>query len=164
MHETSMNTMRKFVKDYLSRGVETKIIDIGSLDINGSYKQLFDDDQWEYTGVDIIEGKNVDLILKDLYLLPYEDNSIDIVISGQAFEHMEYPWLMMGQIHRVLKTGGLCCIIVPGSGPIHERPDCWRILPDGMIGMAKLSGLTIVELGLSPVSWNDVTLISKKDN
>jgi SAM-dependent methyltransferase len=164
MHPSSMATVSRFSQTYLSKGSELKIIDIGSLDINGSYKHIFDNDLWEYIGIDIKEGPNVDLILRNPYLLPFDDNSIDIIISGQAFEHMEYPWLMMGQVSRVLKVEGYCCIVVPSAGAAHESPDCWRILPDGMKAMADLCGLTIVELGSSGGTWNDTYLIAKKDN
>lgn len=164
MHPTSMNTMARFAKSYLSPETETKIVDIGSLDINGSYKHLFDNEQWEYIGVDLKDGSNVDVVLENDYQLPFENESVDIVISGQAFEHMPYPWLMMGQISRVLKSGGLCCIIAPGAGPIHEQPDCWRILPDGMKALAILAGLEVVEIGSSGGTWNDTYLIAKKAN
>ncbi|EJY54900.1 Methyltransferase type 11 [Alicyclobacillus hesperidum URH17-3-68] len=47
----------------------------------------------------------------DAYQLPYEDRSFDYVISRFVFQHLRNPQLVMQEIHRVLKPGGLVCII-----------------------------------------------------
>ncbi|MEM1725222.1 MAG: methyltransferase domain-containing protein, partial [Thermoplasmata archaeon] len=42
-------------------------------------------------------------VVKDPYnWIEIEDSSVDVVISGQAFEHIEYPWLTIKEIYRVL--------------------------------------------------------------
>ena len=105
MHPSSYDKMAAFRRDYLStREAEAlTILDLGSQDINGSYRPLFAAPAWHYLGVDMAPGHNVDLVLQD----PYEWNeivpdSIDVVISGQTFEHTEFFWLTMQQIARAL--------------------------------------------------------------
>jgi len=165
MHPSSMSIMRRFANTYLQFNEEITIIDIGSLDINGSYKELFDKEYWKYIGVDIIEGANVDVVLEEQYQLPFKDNSIDVVVSGQTLEHMSHPWVMMEEVGRILKVGGFCCMVAPGHGPIHEKEDYWRILPDGMKTLANIANLQIVEIGQSGArTWNDSYLIAKKDS
>ena len=82
----------------------TRVVDFGSLDINGSNRQFFDD--CEYTGLDIGEGKNVDIVTKaHEYNAP--DSSYDVVVSTEMFEHDKYLHLSLPNMVRVLRPGGL---------------------------------------------------------
>src|SRR5205085_1203279 len=68
--------------------------------------------------------------------------SAEVIVAGQTFEHTEFFWETARQITRTLKPGGLCCIIVPSSGPEHRFPvDCWRMYPDGLRALARYAGL-----------------------
>jgi SAM-dependent methyltransferase len=64
------------------RGV--KVLEMGSLDINGSVRQFFED--CDYTGVDLGEGPGVDLVC-DGADLPLVLGPFDTVISCEMFEH-----------------------------------------------------------------------------
>jgi SAM-dependent methyltransferase len=80
--------------------------------------------------------------------------SADVVISGQAFEHIQYFWIAMLEIARVLRPGGLCCILAPSSGPEHRYPvDCWRFYPDGMVSLAQFAQMETLE---AVTQWDDV--------
>lgn len=63
-----------------------KVLEIGSLDINGSVRQFFTNCQ--YIGVDLGHGKGVDIIAKGEDLT-YDDNLFDTVISCECLEHNE---------------------------------------------------------------------------
>jgi len=93
-------------------------------------------------------GKNVDIVLKNPYFWnEIKSKSKDIVISGQAFEHVEYFWILIDEITRVIKPGGLICIIAPSRGYEHRYPvDCWRFYPDAFRAMAKYAGLELVHV------------------
>ena len=66
-----------------------KVIDVGSLDINGNNKYLFED--CDYIGLDIIEGKNVDVV-SVAHEYDGENESFDVVLSTNAMEHdIYYP-------------------------------------------------------------------------
>jgi SAM-dependent methyltransferase len=45
--------------------------------------------------------------------LPYEDKSKDLVFALQVVEHLENPFFIMREAHRVLKEGGLFIFSVP---------------------------------------------------
>ena len=87
------------------------ILDLGSLDVNGSYREHFAVGPWTYRGLDAAAGKNVDIVLRDPYdWRKIRSDSADVVISGQAFEHVEFFWLTMLEIARVLKPEGLVAV------------------------------------------------------
>lgn len=133
MHQNSTIIMKTFSEN-VNKNLKLSILDVGSYNVNGTYKPFFENENWTYSGLDIVEGPNVDIIV-DKYgeWKNIPDNSYDIVISGQCLEHTETPWLISKAIVRVLKPDGVIFIIVPYKQGIHRYPiDCWRILPDGM--------------------------------
>jgi len=165
MHPSSFDKMAAFRRDYLT-GRENEaltILDLGSQDINGSYRELFVEPRWRYIGLDMAAGKNVDLVLRD----PYDwqeiaPDSADVIISGQTFEHTEFFWITMQQIARALKPNGLCCILAPSSGPEHQYPvDCWRVYPDGLRAVARYACLGVVECW---TQWEDLPQYDDESN
>lgn len=94
-----------------------KVVDCGSLDVNGSLKDLFEDS--EYTGVDIVVGgRNVDIVSKT-HELPFHEE-FDIVISGEMLEHDEYWDKSLKKMFDMVKPGGILAISAAGEGrPEH---------------------------------------------
>ena len=45
--------------------------------------------------------------------LPFEDNSVDEVYCAHTLEHVSNPEIVIGEVHRILKKGGLFHILVP---------------------------------------------------
>ena len=81
-------------------------------------RDLFAAPPWMYTGLDVAAGPNVDVVLRTPYAWrEVASASANVVVSGQALEHIPYLWITMLEIARVLKVGGLCCILDPSSGP-----------------------------------------------
>lgn len=182
MHLTSYDNMRYFVNKYLGdlENKKLKIIDIGSQDVTDpkikslTYRSLFTNENWKYQGLDIEAGRNVDIVVKNHYSWnEIKSQSYDVVISGQAFEHTEYFWITMLEISRILKQGGLCCILAPSSGHEHRYPvDCWRFFPDGFRALANFSGLEILEsfhcwdredIPIEENEWKDTVGIFRKN-
>ena len=170
MHRSSFQKMRYFKNTYLDANQELKILDIGSFDKTGDYNYgiIFKSDKWTYHGLDLKEGNNVDIIVKNPYDWDeIEDDSYDLVVSGQAFEHIEFFWLTLEQIKRILKPGGLFFLIVPSSGPVHKNPyDCYRFNERAMEGMAKYINFQVLEKGTNldenSDPWYDTFLVAKK--
>lgn len=174
MHWSSLQKMRVFRDEYLGALTEVplRIMDLGSTEMGACYRPIFDAPKWDYVGVDLTPGANVDLVLSR----PYDwreipSASVDVLISGQVLEHVEYFWLTALEIARVLKPGGLACLIAPSSGPEHRYPyDCWRFYPDGMRALAQFAHLHVLaahtqwaDLG-DPGSdfWHDSVLVAQK--
>jgi O-antigen biosynthesis protein len=178
VHQSSFNIMRKF-RDRLETERPTgalALLDVGSYGVNGTYREIFSDvTRFRYTGLDLQPGPNVDCVPRDPYHWPeLADESFDVIISGQAFEHMEFPWLAIDEMGRKLKKNGLVCIVAPSRGPQHRYPvDCWRYYPDGLKALARWAGLTVLEAetfwgetGFADGSdqWGDSFCILRKDS
>jgi SAM-dependent methyltransferase len=148
MHQSSYQKMALFRERYLAGREQEKLVvaDLGSYDVNGSYRPLFAESAWRYLGLDVSPGPNVDIVMRNPYRWPELPSDVaDVVISGQALEHIEFFWLTMLEISRILKPGGLCCLIAPSAGPEHRFPvDCWRFYRDGMAALGKWAGFEIL--------------------
>ena len=148
MHKSSMNLMKQLLAQF---GTDN-ILDVGSQNVNGTYRSLFTGPV-RYTGLDMAAGKGVDIMTKDPYSWPVPDNSYNTVISGQCLEHVEAPWLWIKEVYRVLKPKGCAIIIAPWICGIHQYPvDCWRILPDGMNYLLKYAGFKVEAFGSGPIA------------
>ena len=150
MHTSSLIRMRWFVKTYLLRsenaGTKMSVLDIGSCDVNGSYRQFFPASLFDYTGLDMEAGANVDIVPVNTYSWSeIPDEVYDVIISGQVLEHAEFFWITMSEMVRVLKRGGILCLIVPRTHGRHRFPvDCYRFDTDGVIALAKYANLEIL--------------------
>lgn len=133
------------------------VLDVGSLDVNGTYRPMLEDVlHWQYTGLDIREGPNVDVVAPP-FNYPFNDNCFDVVVSGSTLEHVERPWLVVPEMARILKPGGLLAILTHWSFPLHEYPkDCFRFMPDGLTVLFD-EALCLVEYDIQIVSHQDIT-------
>ncbi|MBI5634139.1 MAG: glycosyltransferase [Nitrospirae bacterium] len=150
MHQSSFSILTRFrdlVQKHFPQG-PIQLLDVGSYGVNGTYKEIFADAaKFLYTGLDVNPGPNVDYVPVDPYSWPeLKDETFDVIISGQAFEHIEFPWLVIEEMKRTLKKNGLICIVAPSRGPEHKYPvDCWRYYPDGFRALAKWADLEVLE-------------------
>lgn len=147
MHKSSLEHVSRLVDSYLSNAQNIQVLDIGSYDVNGSYKQFFSKPGWKYTGVDLAAGPNVDVVLTSPYRFPIKSYSIDVIVSGQAFEHIEYFWLSWLEMARMVKPGGLIFLLAPSRGYEHRHPqDCWRFYPDSYKALANYANMELLEV------------------
>ena len=173
MHLSAIESFIDFKKTYLDEiNHQIKIVEIGSQSINESIKKHLKKN-FTYIGADIEKGENVDLVLKDPYKLPFDDNSIDVIISISTFEHTEFFWLTYLEILRVLKPSGLFFLNVPSNSKFHRHStDNWRFYPDSSLALKKwgikngynpevLEHYTNFETGRD--IWNDYVSITIKD-
>ncbi len=164
MHPESYKEMARLVRTHMRKDHKYRILDVGSYDVNGSYRPLFDHPNWRYEGADVAPGPNVDIVLADPYSWPLHDDSFDVVISGQAFEHIEFFWLTWQEMARVLRPGGLIFLIVPSCGSEHRHPvDCWRFYRDGMKALGKFCHLDVLEAETRwKNTWGDTIGVFRK--
>lgn len=94
------------------------ILDIGSLDLIGSQRgynfmgtasywlDLISDPDTKYTGIDIMPGNNVDIVM-NAHDLTFKDNFFDLVLCMQMLEHDDDAPKTLAEAYRVLQPGGV---------------------------------------------------------
>ena len=82
-----MNFIQRVARKFPDSFMGKDVLEIGSLDINGSVRQFFE--SCNYVGCDLGVGKGVDIIAHG-HMLDYEDNHFDTSISCECFEHDEH--------------------------------------------------------------------------
>ena len=108
-----------------------------------THRELLADYDVELIGVDVVDRLNVDIVMERPYRVPMKSNSVDVVISGQVFEHIPFFWASVLEISRLLKPGGIFIVTVPSRGHPHTEVDCWRYYSDGIRAMATFAGLEV---------------------
>lgn len=93
-----------------------KVLDVGSLDTNGTNRYLFTD--CDYTGIDVVKGPNVDIV-SPLHLTNLKPNSFDTIISTNALEHDMYYKETLKKMVKLLKPYGLLVISAANMWPEH---------------------------------------------
>jgi len=83
-HQSQLDFVASLKKSHPQYFSNQKVLEIGSLDINGSIRQFFD--KCNYIGVDLGHGKGVDLVAKGEELT-FPDDGFDVVASCECFEH-----------------------------------------------------------------------------
>jgi len=167
MHYNSLYAFNDFIRSNLLdpyRNKKFKILDVGSLSIKkaNSYKICIKDPLWEYVGLDIILGDNVDVVSNNLYKYPFEDNSFNLVISGSTLEHVEDMHAWVKEVARI--TNNLVWINTVNTCKEHRHPvDCWRIFPDGMkFLLSDVAGLEVLSSERSTRDLKDTIGIARK--
>ncbi len=139
-----MNNTREII-EYTKHYVSGKTLDFGAG--TAKYQYLIRPHTGEYKTFDMVAGKNIDIV-GDVLNPPFESGEFDTVISTQVLEHVEKPWVMVNQIGRILKTGGICIITAPFIVPFHADPyDFFRYTETGLTSLFKNENFEIIESG-----------------
>ncbi|MEW9799420.1 methyltransferase domain-containing protein [Alteromonas sp. CYL-A6] len=165
--ENMARCFRRYIdKSFIEQKCKPKVLDIGGANVNGSYRDIIEGFDFQYLAADIVSGDGVDVVMSDPYKIPVEDESIDILISGQAFEHVEFFWLLFQEMARVIKPDGFIFLIAPSAGFIHRHPvDCYRFYPDAFYALGRYVGLEIVEVFHDQRGpWKDLVGVYAKES
>ncbi|MEK7531794.1 MAG: methyltransferase domain-containing protein [Patescibacteria group bacterium] len=125
---------KRFLRRY---GEEGKIVNLGSGPRVLS-PEIINVDIEKYEGVSIIS---------DLADLPFEDGSISRIICDNVLEHVKDTARAVGEMKRILETGGFAYVSTPFLYPFHSSPsDYYRWSEEGL--RAIFSEFEMVELGV----------------
>ncbi|SMF57869.1 Methyltransferase domain-containing protein [Xaviernesmea oryzae] len=148
MHKSAYEAMRKGFEKFFDPEVHKSVLDVGSRAVSGhtmTHRSIIEPHNLTYVGLDVVAGPNVDVVMKQAYRLPVASESADIIFCGQVFEHVPYFWVTFLEMARVLRKDGIILLTAPSRGHRHSPPtDCWRFYPDGMLALAKFSGLELL--------------------
>jgi len=99
----------------------------------------------EVINLDIFPFKNVNIVA-DATVLPFKDNSIDMLISESTIEHTPNAENAIREMCRVVKPGGFVYISIPFIMPFHASPnDYSRLTHEGL--KQKFSNFTPRKVG-----------------
>jgi len=137
--------MRSSVRDFVQIVADTipiicPIYEFGSLQVPGQegfadLRPLFNGK--EYVGCDMREGTGVDKIL-NLHNIDLPSESVGTVLCMDTLEHVEYPYIALKEIHRILCSNGIVVISSVMKFVIHDFPyDYWRFTPEAIKSLLK---------------------------
>lgn len=93
-------------------------LDIGSLDLNGNNQYLFDANCL-YLGIDVAQGRNVDIVSPG-HQLGLPDETFDVVVSTECLEHDRHWEQTLQHAVRMLRPGGMLLMTCATTGrPEH---------------------------------------------
>jgi len=159
MHPSSMTNMQKAI-DRIALGDELVVLDVGgralTVDKDRSYQSLFVNLAKTYYIADIVDGPGVTHVMPGNYELPFEDDTFDVIVSGQTLEHVKNPFRLVQEMKRVLKYNGYMILIAPSSGPKHDVIDCWRFMDHAFKAIAQECELKVI------ADWIDRTALDER--
>ena len=169
MHETALISGKLFAEKY--GGSNKTVLDIGGRNVNGSLRSFFENLGMKFICLDMEEHSSVDIVIKPGDKLPFENGSIDLIVSTSCFEHDPCFWLTFKEMTRIIKPSGYIYINAPTSGPYHTYPgDNWRFYSDAGQALAYWSGKQMSNETIYPVKvvetfnvvgdiWNDFVCV-----
>ena len=103
---------------------DREVLEIGSLDINGTIRDFFV--RCDYTGVDLQPGPGVDVVGEG-QLLNFPDESFDVVVSAECFEHNPFWRETFINMHRMSREVVIFTCATEGRaehGTSRTTPGC----------------------------------------
>lgn len=84
-------------------------------------------------------------IVADVHDMPFDDNSFDVLLSRDSFEHFLSPFLALEEMWRILKPGGLLMLSLPCQ--LWQDYEEHLIVPNDqqMRHMLSLTGFEVID-------------------
>lgn len=142
-HPEQKEFIIKVRERFLSYFIGRKVLEIGSLDINGTVRDYFTD--CDYLGIDLGPGPGVDQVVESGHL--FDSNELyDVTISTECFEHNPYWKETFANMIELTQPSGL--VIFTCAAPGRKEHGTKRSQP-----------------GTSPftLKWNYYQNLSEKD-
>jgi SAM-dependent methyltransferase len=116
-HSWQLDFVGAIKQSYPEFFTNAKVLEVGSLDINGSIRPFFEN--CDYLGVDLGEGRGVDMVAKGEEL-DFPDGTFDTTASCECFEHNEKWSQTFQNMVRMTRPGGLVFFTCATTGrPEH---------------------------------------------
>lgn len=132
MHAEALNLMTRCLYR-IDKPSGANVLDVGSYNVNGAFRELVETCGALYTGLDVRPGPNVDVVAEHPYNYPFGDCTFDAVICGNMLHNVPRPWLLMPELARLLRPGGLLAIVTIWKWGLNAHPvDYWRFTSEGL--------------------------------
>jgi hypothetical protein len=125
-----------------------RLLEIGSRARSGITRRDLIPSGWNYTGLDIMAGPNVDIV-GDAHELSriFQKETFDAVMALAVLEHLIMPWKFATELNKVMNLGGVGIFLTHQTWPMHDEPwDFFRFSRHGFTGILnKFTGFRIIE-------------------
>lgn len=162
MHDSVLAFVHRVTRKHGLKSLPT--LELGSCNVNGSARRFFDG---PYTGIDTEEGPGVDFVMSSHDLVfkldPEVYESVRVVVCTEMLEHDPNPWKTMEQVSRVLPRDGWLILSTRGNGfPLHNPPDRFRFLEEGIRSLVDVADCEVIELQADPQVSGWLVLAQRK--
>lgn len=146
MHESVDAWLRDVV--IKSGLMHRSVLEVGSLNVNGSPRGLF---LGPYVGIDKVDGFGVNVVM-DANDLDYGDDEFEVVLCIEMLEHDPYPARSFAEMYRVLRPLGALLVTTRGPGfPPHDYTgDYWRYTDQSLELLTKDAGFKVDTITADP--------------
>jgi SAM-dependent methyltransferase len=160
------DTTKALISHYVDQlDLSGQVLEIGGQRLDSCAIDLFREPRFSYHNLDLEVSDIPDTIAADITDCrdTIADESFDIVVACDVFEHIDRPWLAAAEISRMLKPGGL---VIANTLFAWRNPpgpvDYWTYLPESLEFL--FSGLECLEKGYdqSEVERGTVYLVGRK--
>ena len=145
---------QNLIKNNLKSGL---VIDLGSQDMPGNRKEslhefLIKNWKGKVIGVDVQEGKYVDVIADLDKKFPFKNDYAENIVAGEIIEHLLNPHQFLKECYRVLKPNGRLILTTPNATGLQiisgkESPHHYFVLSKKNLHLlATKSGFKKVEI------------------
>ena len=112
-HPAQMEFIGRAKSAFADKFVRTKVLEIGSLNINGTIRPFFE--VCDYTGIDVAPGRDVDVVSQGQEFKG-GDGEYDVTVSCECFEHNPEWVPTFANMIRMTKKGGLVLMTCATTG------------------------------------------------
>lgn len=124
--QLSYSLRRQYVDEYLQGELaalhpSSRLLDLGGVKSGQRGRTNPGAQIKDVTAVNLVRDKSLD-VQADASTLPFAAGSFDAVLCSEVLEHIREPRLVLQQIERILKPGGVLLITVPFLFRQHGDP------------------------------------------
>lgn len=105
----------------------------------GEYRGAIEKAGYQWVGFDY-QNPNAPL-WADAHAIPFPDNTFDFIMSLAVLEHIQYPPVMLREVRRVLKPGGIYFGSVTYLVPFHDSASYYNMTHYGVGSALEDAGL-----------------------
>jgi SAM-dependent methyltransferase len=130
-----------------------RILEIGSREVTGKSNAREEFSNATYVGFHFYSGDNVDVVGDVHKLSSYfaGGEKFDMIYISTCFEYFAMPWVVVTEISKLLKVGGIVFVETHFSYSSHERP--WNFFQFSDLGLrslfSKALGFECIEASMS---------------
>ena len=144
MHRGDREFLNNMRIAYLNHFDKAKVLELGSLDINGTARDGFTN--CEFVGIDKFPGKCVDIVVEAKNTV-FTPGYFDTIVSMSMFEHDAEWKLSLSHNLQWLRSGGFLMLSWGAEGNRYHEPDPWALIPiNDMLEFAKTLPLKDIDI------------------